>query len=366
MQSTFRQTWRIAAFTFTAGLLTSCAASTPTDQTRSTDPSANPAVRTTNAPKVVATTTILCDLTKRIAGDTVDLTCLLKPGVDGHVYEPVPDDRRAIEDAKLVFYSGYDFEPDLVKLIQSSSNAAVKVAVGEVAVPKPLLGEKHEHDEPGEEPAGEHGQEHAEEHSHSQEQANEGKASEGEQAPDPHVWQNAENGGRMTNIVQENLARLVPEQADLYAKNAQALETELAEIHRWIQSQIATIPTASRKLVTTHDALGYYSAAYSIPVQGALQGISTEEKPTATRVKELVDEVKEAGVSTIFAEVTVNPKLIQTVAKESNVKVSDQELYADSLGEPGSEGDTYPKMLIANTKAIVEGLGGQYTAFQPK
>ncbi len=103
-----------------------------------------------------------------------------------------------------------------------------------------------------------------------------------------------------------------------------------------------------------------------MPIKGALGGISTEEKPTPTRVTELVKTIKTAGVPTIFAEATINPKLIQTVAKEANVKVSDRELFADGLGEKGTEGDTYQKMLIANTETIVEGLGGKYTAFQPK
>ncbi|MCY7272802.1 MAG: zinc ABC transporter substrate-binding protein, partial [Phormidesmis sp. CAN_BIN44] len=126
------------------------------------------------------------------------------------------------------------------------------------------------------------------------------------------------------------------------------------------------IPPATRKLVTTHDALGYYAEAYNVPVEGALEGISTEEKPTAARVKELVTTITVAKVPTIFAEVSINPQLIETVAKEANVKVSDQELFTDGLGEPGSSGETYQKMLTANTKAIVEGLGGQFTAFQSK
>jgi manganese/iron transport system substrate-binding protein len=97
-----------------------------------------------------------------------------------------------------------------------------------------------------------------------------------------------------------------------------------------------------------------------------LGGISTEEKPTASRVAELVKTIRNAKVPTIFAERTLNPKLIEAVAKDAKVKVSDRELFADGLGEPGSEGATYQKMMIANTQAIVEGLGGKYTAFQTK
>ena len=91
--------------------------------------------------------------------------------------------------------------------------------------------------------------------------------------PDPHIWHDAKNGVQMVKVIQDNLAKAAPENTDLYAKNAQALSAELTQIDSWIKSQIATIPPNSRKLVTTHDALGYYSAAYSIPVEGALQGI---------------------------------------------------------------------------------------------
>lgn len=337
------QKWKWGVLALLVGCLTSCTAIVP--KSTNTDAGSTGVKR----PKVVATTTVLCDMTKAIAGDTIDLTCLLKPGVDGHIYEAVPQDRRAIEDAQLILYSGYNFEPNLVKLIQATSNPAPKIAIAELAVNNPLMGEAHDQRKA----------------TQSEEQAH-GHKVEGEQVPDPHVWQNAANGAAMAKVIESQLVKLAPERANLYAQNTTRLATELTQIHTWIQSQIATIPASNRKLVTTHDAMGYYASAYGIPVEGALQGISTEEKPTANRVKELVGEVKTAGVPTLFAEVVVNPKLIEAVAKEANVKISDRELYSDSLGEPGSEGDTYPKMLIANTRAIVEGLQGQYTAFQPK
>ncbi|MBF2006134.1 MAG: zinc ABC transporter substrate-binding protein [Chlorogloeopsis fritschii C42_A2020_084] len=330
MYTTSHRIWRAITLVITFGLLSACAQSPPTSETSSLNSTASPAANG-KLLKVVATTTILCDITRQIAANTVDLRCLLKPGVDGHTYQPVPEDRKAIEDANLIFYSGHNFEPELIKLIKATSNPAPKVAVAEEAVPNPQQFEE-----------------------------------DGQTEDDPHVWQNAENGARMVEVVETHLAKLLPANTELYAKNAKALSTELLQIHSWIKSQIATIPQSSRKLVTTHDAFGYYTSAYNIPVEGALQGVSTEEKPTAARVKKLVDSVKNSQVPTIFAEVTVNPKLLETVAKEANVKISDRELYSDSLGEPGSDGDTYPKMLIANTKTIVEGLGGQFTAFQGK
>ncbi len=337
------RTWGTTLLAFTVSILSACTQSTTTSQTSSAN-STNTTATSANL-KVVATSSVLCDLTKTIAANTIDLTCLVKAGTDPHVYEPTPEDRKAIEDAQLVLYFGYDFEPSLIKLIEASSNSATKVAVAEAAIPKPLMGEHED----------EHGEEHTEGETHAE-----------AEEPDPHVWHDAENGVQMVKVIQDNLAKAAPENTDLYTKNAQALTAELTQVDSWIKAQIATIPAGSRKLVTTHDALGYYSAAYSIPVEGALQGISTEEKTTAARVRELTEEIKADRVPTIFAEVSANPKLIETVAKEANVKLSERELFADGLGAAGTEGDTYPKMLMANTKAIVEGLGGQYTAFAPK
>lgn len=285
----------------------------------------------TNKPKVVVTNSVLCDITQEIAQDSLDLKCLIPAGSDPHVYQAKPDDRKAIEQAQLVLYGGYNFEPSLIKLIKATTNQAPKVAVDELAVPKP---QKFEED--------------------------------GKSETDPHVWHNAQNGVAIVEVVRENLDKIAPNNAAKYRSNAEKMTGELKQLDSWIKAQINTIPANQRKLVTTHDALGYYSSAYGIPIEGALQGISTEEKPTAGRVKDLVKDLKKTGVPMIFAETTINPKLIEAVAKEANLKVSQREILADGLGEKGSQGDTYQKMLIANTETIVEGLGGKFTPFSAK
>lgn len=330
----------IAAVAFTLGLI-GCSSVSQTSQ-----PTPTPALKdasvsqtgTSPTPSVggkgslvVATNTVTCGLTQEIAGDTIDLKCLIAPGSDPHVYQPKPEDSKAIEQAKLILYGGYNFEPGLIKLIKATSNSAPKVAVDEIAVPKPQQFEE-----------------------------------DGKTVTDPHVWHNAQNGIAIAQTISKELVKLAPNNAATYTSNTQKLTSEISQVDTWIKSQIVTIPPKQRKLVTTHDAFGYYSKAYGIPIEGALQGISTEEAPTAKRVGELTKDIKKSAVPTIFAETTINPKLIQAVAKEANVKVSDRELFGDGLGEKGSEGDTYPKMLIANTRTIVEGLGGKYTEFQGK
>ncbi|HEY9633171.1 MAG TPA: zinc ABC transporter substrate-binding protein [Coleofasciculaceae cyanobacterium] len=333
---------------YTLGL-TGCGSSQQTtNSSGNTTSVASSSAGDASKPKVVATSSVLCDVIQKIAQETVDLTCLIPAGTDPHVYQAKPTDRKAIEQAKLILYNGYGFEPTLIKLIKATQNSAPKIAVNEIAVPKPLKGEEHEHEAEAEKKGGKAEAEH----------------DPGES--NPHVWHNAQNGVRIVETVRDNLEKLSPSNATQYSSNAKKMTSELTQLDSWIKSQISTIPANQRKLVTTHDAMGYYASAYGIPVEGALQGISTEEKPAAGRVKALVQDLKKTGVPTIFPEATINPKLIAAVAKEANVKVSKRELFADGLGEKGSEGDTYEKMLIANTKTVVEGLGGKYTPFQPK
>ena len=167
----------------------------------------------------------------------------------------------------------------------------------------------------------------------------------------------------MVETIRDQLIEVSPSNAQLYTKNAASLTDELQKIDTWIKAQIATIPAQKRKLVTTHDALSYYADAYGLEMAGALQGVTTEEQPTAARIAELSSEIKTAGVPTIFAETTTNPKLIETVAREANVKISEKELYSDDLGGPGSGADTYQGMLKANTCTITSGLGGSCTPF---
>lgn len=271
-------------------------------------------------PDVVATSTIIADLTKNIGGDEINLTSILQPGTDPHVYEPVPRDTIYLESAELILYNGYNLEPGLIKLIKAAGVKADKLAVGEVAEPLQLdKGRK-------------------------------------QTVPDPHIWGDVENAIKMAIAIRDALIKLSPEDKEEFTENAEELINKLRQLDNSITQQIATIPKEKRKLITTHDAFQYYGRAYDIPIAGTLIGISTEEQPSAQTVKKLVEEVKKTGVKAIFAETTINPALIKTVAQEANVKLAPRELYSDSIGSPGTEGDSYIKMMQANTRTIVEAL----------
>ncbi|MBE9118242.1 zinc ABC transporter substrate-binding protein [Lusitaniella coriacea LEGE 07157] len=296
------------------GLLASC---NPLTQPKNTD----------GKPTVVSTSTIIENLTTEIGGEEIEHQGILKPGADPHVYEPVPADSVAFEEADLILYNGYHLEPGLIKIMEAAGVDAKKIAVGEVVTP---IQNKQK----------------------------------GEIVPDPHVWGSAKNGILMANAIRDALIELSPEDRAIFQENAAQLIAELEQLDIWIQEQIATIPEERRRLVTTHDAFEYYATTYGLEITGTLIGMSTEEQPSAQTVKRLADSIKATGVPAIFAETTINPQLITTVAQEAGVKLAPQQLYSDSIGTPGSEGDSYVKMLVANTKAIVEALGGTYAPFE--
>lgn len=323
-------------------------AASPTANSASPNNSPSP---TANLPKVVVTHSVLCDITKEVAQATIDLQCLIAAGADPHEYQAKPEDKRVFEQAKLILYGGYNFEPGLIKMIQSTQTPAPKIAVSEVAVPKPLK-EDDDHD-----------------HDHSKDQT----TKPGEKAKDhdhgefdPHVWHNAQNGAQMVQVVRDQLKTLSPENAKLYTTNAEKLTKNLQDIDTWIKAQVQTIPAAQKQLITTHESMSYFADAYGIKLEGALQGITTEEQPTASRVAALVQEIKSTKVPTIFPEASINPGLMKVVAKEANVQVAEIPIFGDGIGEKGSPGDTYVKMLTSNTCTIVNGLGGKCTPFVAK
>ncbi len=272
-------------------------------------------------PDVVATSTVIADWVAQVGGDQIELTSILQPGADPHVYEPVPADTIAFEDADLIFYNGYNLEPNLIRLLNAAGVDAERIALGEVVPPLDLQ---------------------------------KGSTT----VPDPHVWGDVSNAVPMVEAIRDQLIELAPDQAELFTANAAAYVSELNQLHDWIEIQTATIPPEQRQLVTTHDAFQYYANAYGLTVVGTLIGLSTEEQPSARTVQQLVSSIQDAEVPAIFAETTINPQLITTVASESGVALAPKALYSDSIGAPGSDGDSYLAMMAANTRSIVENLGG--------
>ncbi|MEM6252265.1 MAG: zinc ABC transporter substrate-binding protein [Cyanobacteria bacterium P01_D01_bin.156] len=273
---------------------------------------------------VVASYSVICDLTSQIAADAVQVNCLIPPDQDPHTYEATPSDRKAVEEADLVFYAGLNFEPAIIEMAEASETEAPKIALHDESVQQLIEVEE-----------------------------------EGTLEPDPHVWHDVENGLEMVALIRDNLVAVDPDNADMYTKNAEALTAELQTLDTWIPEQIATIPEEQRRLVTTHDAMSYYAKAYGLTVEGTLLGVSTEEEPTAAKVNELSTSIRDKALPTIFAELTADDRVLKTVADEAGVSISENVLLSDGLGAEGTPGESYTGMLVYNTCTIVDGLGGE-------
>ncbi len=283
-----------------------------------------------NLPKVVATTNIICDLTKQITANTVSLKCLVPPKINPHLYQPKPEDSKAVDQAQLILFNGYNLEPNLIELIQNSTNSVPKIPVAEVAVSKPRRLKLN-----------------------------------GKIVADPHVWHDVKNGIEMVKVINDNLAKLNPENASLYASKTKKINSELTQLDEWIKSRVASIPEKKRKFVTTHDAMSYYVRAYNLPFKRHLVSIDNNQKIVPKRIDTFANSIKKAKAKTIFSDTSTDSRLTESVARAANIKVSQRPLFTNTLGKSGSEVNSYQRMMTANTRTIVEALGGTYLIFEP-
>lgn len=299
--------------------------------------------------QVVATYSILGDIVQNVGGDALDLEVLVEADGDAHTFEPSPADVVKLAEAELVFENGIEFEPWLDDLYESSESEAPRIVVTENIE---LLEFGEHHDEEGEQGEEEH---HEEEEEHGEEEhAEEDEHDHGEF--DPHVWQDVANVISMVEVVRDALIDADPTNADTYQANAEAYLTELNELDAWVREQVATVPEDHRKLVTNHDTFSYFARAYGFQVIGTAVGGSTEgSEPSAGELAALIAEIREVNVPTIFAENIANTDIMNQIAEEAGVKIGPP-LYTDALGDPGSEGETYLKLMHYNVEAIVSAL----------
>jgi manganese/iron transport system substrate-binding protein len=308
-------------------LLVACNGQSNTRNIIITTTNSSPTPTKDNLPQVVVTTSVLCDLTKQIAIDTINLTCIIPANINPVRYQPKPEDTKAINQAKLILYNGYNLEPQTLKLIKSSKNTVSKIAVGERIATQVIR------------------------------QGN-------QKSSNPYLWHDAKNTAIMVDIISGSLKKIAPKNANLYTKKSQKLKNEITQLDKWIKSRIASIPKSQRRLITSHQELAYYTKAYGLSYQVVALNTSPQKSllPTSTA---LINNLRQTKARTIFAENNINPTLAATFQKQADVRISERPIFADNLGLPGSESDTYQKMMVANTRTIVEGLGGTYLIFQP-
>lgn len=279
--------------------------------------------------RVVATYSVLGDLVQNVAGDTAEVVTLVGPDGDAHTFEPTPKDGVSLAEADVIFENGVGFETWLDKLHTSSKSKAKRVVVTEGLQLREGGEEHHDHKK-------------GEKHDHEE---------------DPHVWHDVRNAVHMVGVIRDNLAEADPPNADKYRANAAAYLDRLNALDGWVVAKVATLPKDRRKLVTSHDEFGYFADRHGFEVAGtALASVSTEASdPSPATFAKLVQSVKAAKVPAIFAENVHNPKLMERLAKEAGVKLAPP-LFTDALGKPGSEGDTYEKMVTHNVTTIVDAL----------
>jgi zinc/manganese transport system substrate-binding protein len=320
------------------------------------DDDSSPAAADASA-SAVATTTQVADLVRQVGGDRVAVDQVLQPNSDPHGYEPRPSDARAIASADVVFQSGGDLDGWLDGLIEGSGNDAPRVSLLQAVETRPASDDGHDH---GEDEHGHEEDEHAAEdddHGAEDDHADEDVHDHGDSA-DPHWWQDPRNAIAAVAAIRDALVAADPDGRAEYEGNARAYTERLRRLDREVAACVERIPPAKRKLVTTHDALGYYADRYDIEVVGALiPSLSTAAQPSAGDTQDLVEQIREEGVEAIFPESSIDPRLERAVARETGATVGDA-LWADTLGPEGSKGATYVESIQANTAALVEGLTG--------
>jgi ABC-type Zn uptake system ZnuABC Zn-binding protein ZnuA len=246
-----------------------------------------------------------------------------------------------LAEADLVFQNGLGFEPWLDDLYAASGSKATRVVVTEPIEPTKAAA----------------GDEHAVESTPAADERIAG-ADQGQGEFDPHVWSDAGNAIRMVEVIRDALVKADATHADTYTANAEQYLAKLKTLDDFIVAETNRLPPERRKLVTDHDALGYFAKRYGYEIVGtALGSISTETAdPSAGELAELVEQIKAAGAPAIFAENVQNPDLMGRIASEAGVELGPT-LYTDALGEPGSDGDTYLKLMRYNVTSIVTALG---------
>jgi zinc/manganese transport system substrate-binding protein len=271
--------------------------------------------------RVVATTTQVGDAAREVGGDDIALTVLLRPGAEAHEFEITPPAAAAIEKSDVILESGAGLETWLKGALETLGGAD---RLRDMSVGVQL-------------------------------RASEGPDEAG--AVDPHYWLTAPNASRMVENVRDALSAARPELASVFAVRAAAYVARLARADVEIRRLMAEIPAARRGIVTNHDALGYFLDAYGLRFVGSIfPSLDVSADPNPAQLAQLADTIRGEGVTAIFSESAVNPKLARAIAAETGAEVVDRPLYTDSLGLAGSGAETLDGMLLYDARVIHDAL----------
>jgi zinc/manganese transport system substrate-binding protein len=272
--------------------------------------------------RVVSLHTVLTEIAREVGGTEVDVTALVRPGTDPHLFEPTPADMRRLGAADLVLAAGLGLETYLPQLAGQVARERL-IEVG-ARLPNPLHG------------ACRHGPDEA--HTHDE--------------LDPHWWQSITAVVTVVGVVEGEFTKARPAAADTFARNANAYRARLAALLEWAIQELSPLPPARRQLVTTHDAFGYLARDFGFTVHPLL-GVSTADEASARHVAGVIDLIKQNQIKAVFAEVAGNARLVDMLVRDTGVRLGG-ELYADGLGV--EEATTYEAMVRHNLSQLANAL----------
>ena len=270
-------------------------------------------VRAQDRMNVVASFSILGDFVRNVGGERVSVTTLVGPDGDVHVYTPAPADAKKIADAKLVVINGLGLEGWLPRLVQSAGSKATLVTASQGITPRRL----------------------------------------GSDA-DPHAWQSVANARTYVANIRDALVGVDPANAEVYRANAERYLTKLDALEREVREAVAQIPQARRKVISTHDAFGYFASAYGIEFI-APQGVSTESEVSARDIARIITQVRAAKVPAVFLENISDDRLMRRISTETGARIGGT-LFSDSLTGEKGDAPTYIDMVRHNIKALTSAL----------
>jgi zinc/manganese transport system substrate-binding protein len=284
---------------------------------------------------VVASFSILSDMVAEVGGDRVAVTTLVGPDGDAHVYQPTPADARMIAGASLVVVNGLGFEGWLDRLIEASEYKGSVVTATAGVTGLEMAEEGHD--------------EHAEGEAHAEDEA-----ADDHGGTDPHAWQSLANARLYVANIEAGLVAADPEGAAIYAANAVAYLAEIDAVEAEVVAAIAALPEARRSVVTSHDAFGYFAAAYGLTFH-APEGVSTESEASAADVAALITQMKAESITAVFVENISDSRLLEQITAETGARVGGT-LFSDALSGPDGPASTYLNMMRHNTTTLTAAL----------
>jgi len=320
----FRSRRRAVLLGLAGGALASAARASHID-TRHLFADAKPLLVQATPLPVVATFSILGDMTRQIGGEHIRLTTIVGPGVDAHSFEPAPQDIKALEGAKVLILNGIGFEGWLPRVIKASGFDGMQVLASRTASLRHLNETEQQRSDPG--------------HKHKDADI------------DPHAWQDLRNGMIYAQNIADGLSQADPAHRAYYQNRVKSYIAQMKKLDTEIRSGFAEIPESRRKVISSHDAFGYFADAYGIKFIPVV-GLSNDAEPSAREVAAIIKQVKKEKVSGVFVESTASPKIVHQIARETGAKIGGT-LYSDALARPDEPASTYLGMFSWNAGRLI-------------